>query len=188
MKNNQTVVEITLNHWDNEYQEVMSRFKASSKSSVKVSEIRRVQNPFLYQQYVVKRKEIEVKNGKDPQQWLWHGTYPDTVDKVINNGFNRGYCGRNGTRYGAGVYFAVNASYSAGYSRLDSDGLKHMFSVQVATGAHCVGNSSMNVLPPKHGAGSHVTYDSASDNLCNPEMYVIFHDSQAYPAYHIIFR
>ncbi|XP_062604640.1 protein mono-ADP-ribosyltransferase PARP14-like [Saccostrea cucullata] len=188
MTNNHTVLEITLNHWDNEYHDVMSKFMVSSKRTVSISEIRRVQNPYLYQQYVTKRKEIEVKNGKDPQKWLWHGTYPDTLDKIINNGFNRGYCGRNGTRYGAGVYFAVHASYSVGYCRPDSNGLKHMFSVQVATGDVCEGKSSMNVLPPKPGAGSHVTYDSASDNPFNPEMYVIFHDSQAYPTYHIIFR
>ncbi|XP_062601153.1 protein mono-ADP-ribosyltransferase PARP15-like [Saccostrea cucullata] len=188
MGNNQTVVEITLNYLDDEYEEVMSKFKATSTKTVSISEIRRVQNPYLYQQYVAKRKEIEVKNGKDPQQWLWHGTYPDTVDKVINNGFNRRYCGKNGTRFGAGVYFAVNASYSAGYCRPDFNGLKHMFCVQVATGDVCKGKSSMNVLPPKPGARSHVTYDSASDNPFNPEMYVIFHDSQAYPAYHIIFK
>ncbi|XP_062616540.1 protein mono-ADP-ribosyltransferase PARP15-like [Saccostrea cucullata] len=209
MKNHQTMVEITLKPGDNEYQLVMSKFKASSQGAVSVSEklyrklktqlsasyemsdiveIRRVQNPYLYQQYAAKRKEIQVKNKKDPEQWLWHGTYPETVDKVINNGFNRSYCGRHGTSYGAGVYFAVNASYSLGYCRADSNGHKHMFSVQVATGDACPGSSSMNVLPPKGGAGSHVTYDSASDNPSNPVMYVIFHDSQAYPAYHIIFK
>ncbi|XP_062604645.1 protein mono-ADP-ribosyltransferase PARP14-like [Saccostrea cucullata] len=209
MKNHQTMVEITLKPGDNEYKQVLSKFNASSQGSVSVSEklyrklktqlsasyeisdiveIRRVQNPYLYQQYAAKRKEIQVKNGKDPEQWLWHGTYPETVDKVINNGFNRSYCGRHGTSYGAGVYFAVNASYSLGYCKADSNGHKHMFSVQVATGDACRGNGAMNVLPPKAGAGSHVTYDSASDNPSNPVMYVIFHDSQAYPAYHIIFR
>ena len=63
-----------------------------------------------------------------------------------------------------------------------------MFSVQVATGDVCRGNSSMLVLPPKPGAGSHVTYDSASDIPSNPVMFVIFHDSQAYPTYHILFK
>ena len=63
-----------------------------------------------------------------------------------------------------------------------------MFSVQVATGDVCQGHGSLLVLPPKPGAGSHVTYDSASDNPANPVMFVIFHDSQAYPTYHIIFK
>lgn len=82
----------------------------------------------------------------------------------------------------------MSASYSLGYCRADSRGHKHMFSVQVATGDVCQGHGSMLVLPPKPGAGGHVTYDSASDNPSNPVMYVIFHDSQAYPAYHIIFQ
>lgn len=83
-----------------------------------------------------------------------------------------------GTSRGAGVYFAVHASYSLGFCSADSNGCKHMFSVQVATGD----------VPPKRGAGGHVTYDSASDNPSNPVIFVIFHDSQAYPAYHIILR
>lgn len=93
-----------------------------------------------------------------------------------------------GTSCGAGVYFAVHASFSLGYCSADSNGCKHMFSVQVATGDVCQGNSSLLVLPPKLGAGGHVTYDSASDNPSNPVIFVIFHDSQAYPAYHIILR
>ncbi|XP_061170810.1 protein mono-ADP-ribosyltransferase PARP14-like [Saccostrea echinata] len=188
MKSNQTLMEVKLNSGDAEYKQVLQRFQATSQGGVNVTEIRRVQNPFLYQQYAAKRKEIQVKNGKDPQQWLWHGTYPDTVDKIINNGFNRSYCGRHGTSCGAGVYFAVNASYSVGYCTADSRGLRHIFSVQVATGEVCQGSGSLNVLPQKPGAKSHETYDSASDNPSNPVMFVIFHDSQAYPAYHIIFK
>uniref|UniRef100_A0A8B8E811 Poly [ADP-ribose] polymerase n=1 Tax=Crassostrea virginica TaxID=6565 RepID=A0A8B8E811_CRAVI len=185
MKSDQTMMEVTLRQGDKEYNDVLSHFQTSAGGSVKVSEIRRVQNPSLYQQYAAKRKEISLRNGKDPEKWLWHGTHPDTVNKIINNGFNRSYCGRNGTSYGAGVYFAVNASYSLGYCCQDSKGLKHMFAVQVATGDTCQGGGYMQFLPPKHGAGSHVTYDSASDNPANPVMFVIFHDSQAYPTYHI---
>ncbi|XP_065925390.1 protein mono-ADP-ribosyltransferase PARP14 isoform X4 [Magallana gigas] len=209
MKSDQTMVEVKLSPHDKEYKDVLARFSATSGGSVSISEkivrklktqmsasyevkkiveIRRVQNPSLYQQYAAKRKEISIRNKRDPEKWLWHGTYPETVDKIINNGFNRSYCGKHGTSYGAGVYFAVNASYSLGYCSGDSRGHKHMFSVQVATGDACHGSGSLHVLPPKPGAGGHVTYDSATDNPSNPGMFVIFHDSQAYPAYHIIFQ
>nr|XP_034328119.1 protein mono-ADP-ribosyltransferase PARP14 isoform X2 [Crassostrea gigas] len=188
MTSDQTMVEVKLSPSDNEYKDVVARFTATSGGPVSISEIRRVQNPSLYQQYAAKRKEISTRNRKNPEQWLWHGTYPDTVKKIINNGFNRSYCGKHGTSCGAGVYFAVHASYSLGYCSADSNGCKHMFSVQVATGDVCQGNSSLLVLPPKLGAGGHVTYDSASDNPSNPVIFVIFHDSQAYPAYHIILR
>ena len=35
----------------------------------------------MYLQYAAKRKEISQRNGKNPEKWLWHGTYPDTVAK-----------------------------------------------------------------------------------------------------------
>ncbi|VDI09138.1 Hypothetical predicted protein [Mytilus galloprovincialis] len=149
--------------------------------------ISRVQNPTLYLQYAAKKKELYNKNGKNPERWLWHGTSADTVDKIITLGFNRSYCGKNGTAYGAGVYFAVNSSYSIGYCTSDTQGLKHMFSTQVLTGDACHGNGGMTVLPSKPGK-SLLTYDSASDNPSSPVMFIIFHDSQAYPTYHVFFK
>jgi poly [ADP-ribose] polymerase 10/14/15 len=93
-----------------------------------------------------------------------------------------------GTAYGNGVYFAVNAGYSIGYCGTgDHLGNMHMFSVQVLTGDACQGRSGMSVLPTKPGNGL-MTHDSASDNPSNPVMFVIFHDSQAYPTYHILFK
>ncbi|XP_062601152.1 protein mono-ADP-ribosyltransferase PARP14-like [Saccostrea cucullata] len=188
MKRKQVMVEVKLNSSEEEYKQVLQRFQATSQEDVTVTEIRRIQNPYLYQQYAAKRIEIQMKNGKDPEQWLWHAAYPHTVNKIISNGFKRQYCIRHGTWCGAGVYFAVNASYSVGYCRVDTQGLRHIFSVQVATDEVCQGSGSLNVLPQKPGAKSHETYDSASDNPSRPVMFVIFHDSQAYPAYHIILK
>ena len=59
-------------------------------------QIFRVQNPMFYLQYAAKRKELQNKNGRNPERWLWHGTAADTVDKIIHHGFNRSYCGKNG--------------------------------------------------------------------------------------------
>ena len=92
-----------------------------------------------------------------------------------------------GTAYGAGVYFATSSNYSIGYSSPDPSGTKHMFSAQVLIGDTCIGNSRMTVLPLKPG-NSHLTYDSATDNPTKPNMFIIFHDSQAYPTYHILFK
>jgi poly [ADP-ribose] polymerase 10/14/15 len=50
----------------------------------------------FYLQYAAKRKELQNKNGRNPERWLWHGTAADTVDKIIHHGFNRSYCGKNG--------------------------------------------------------------------------------------------
>ena len=41
---------------------------------------------------------------------LFHGCGPDVVDKILQQGFNRSFCGKNATFYGKGVYFARDAS------------------------------------------------------------------------------
>lgn len=92
-----------------------------------------------------------------------------------------------GTAYGAGVYFSPHASLSVQFCSQDSGGSKHIFSVQVLTGDMCQGRVGLKVLPTKPGKG-HMTYDSAADNPSNPSEIVIFHDSQAYPTYHIVFK
>ena len=42
----------------------------------------------------------------------FHGTEEGIVPKIIEQGFNRSFCGRNATFFGKGAYFARDASYS----------------------------------------------------------------------------
>ena len=95
------------------------------------------------------------------------------------------------TAYGAGVYFAVNASYSSSgtYSPPDANGDKHIFLGLVLTGEYTVGNSSLRVPPAKDPKKSDVIlFDSVVDNLNKPNMFVIFYDAQCYPEYLITFK
>ena len=41
------------------------------------------------------------------------GTNVEVVQKLMQQGFNRSFCGKNATVYGKGVYFARDAEYSA---------------------------------------------------------------------------
>jgi poly [ADP-ribose] polymerase 10/14/15 len=61
-------------------------------------QIERIQNRTLYQQYAAKKKAIEQqKSGiKSIERQLWHGTMETNIPSIINNGFNRSYCGVNG--------------------------------------------------------------------------------------------
>lgn len=61
-------------------------------------QILRVQNRHLYSQYKARQGALHEKNSRDSQQLLWHGTSEECVNKIINNGFDRSYCGRNGKR------------------------------------------------------------------------------------------
>lgn len=63
-----------------------------------------------------------------------------------------------------------------------------MFLASVAVGDTCKGHRDMQALPSPTGRPKHITYDSACDHPFNPTMYVIFHDTQAYPSYHITFE
>lgn len=93
--------------------------------------------------------------------------------------------------YGDGVYFAVRSAYSAGYAKADASGIKRMFQCKVLTGMFCHGAGGMRVLPDrkdKAADGRILKFDSAVDNLKDPNMYIVFSDRQAYPEYLIEYK
>ena len=96
------------------------------------------------------------------------------------------------TAFGDGVYFAVNASYSAGgtYSPPDqSTGNRHIFLARVLTGVYTKGKSGIKTPPAKDASKSAVDlYDSVVNDMNSPIMFVIFYDAQCYPEYLITFK
>ncbi|CAC5392793.1 unnamed protein product [Mytilus coruscus] len=108
--------------------------------------------------------------------------YKDVVDKFKH---------RSAALYGNGVYFAEYPSYSSmpHYAKPDQNNNKRVYLCKVLVGEYAKGERSMRVPPQKPGAsGSHILYDSVVDNQSSPEIFVIFHDTQAYPDYLIVFR
>ena len=89
------------------------------------------------------------------------------------------------TVYGQGVYFALNSALSVAdqYSPPNADGHKFVFVAKVLTGDFTLGCSSMKAAPLKESADIPLRYDSVTDNLSKPTMFVIFNDTQAYPEY-----
>lgn len=92
--------------------------------------------------------------------------------------------------YGKGTYFAVHANYSANdtYSKPDVNGKKHMYYVRVLTGVYTRGNASLLVPPLKNPQNSADQYDSVTDHVHNPTLFVIFYDHRSYPEYLITFK
>ncbi|KAK2899907.1 hypothetical protein Q8A73_013036 [Channa argus] len=146
-----------------EYRAVKEAFKRTVTKTV-------MKNIYLRRAYEALKKQISDKN------LLYHGTTQDNCDSIMKTGFNRSFAGQNATACGHGTYFAVNASYSL------------MFVARVLTGSYTVGQSTMKVPPPHNDQQPHDRYDSLVDKIDNPSMYVVFHDSQAYPDYLITFR
>ncbi|XP_054828835.1 protein mono-ADP-ribosyltransferase PARP14-like isoform X2 [Eublepharis macularius] len=172
-----------------EYQDVEKKFRATCQTQ-KIEKIERVQNPYLWQSYKVKKEEMDNKNGHgNNERVLFHGTPSSTIIPINQTGFNRSYAGKNAAMIGNGTYFAVDAKYSAQdtYSTPDGNGRKFMYLARVLTGEFCNGRRGQITPPPKNPGGFDL-YDSVTDNLANPSMFVIFYDAQAYPEYLITFR
>lgn len=64
-----------------------------------------------------------------------------------------------------------------------------MYMCKVLTGEYTNGNGGMRIPPPKPSpGGAHILYDCVVNNVRSPSMYIIFHDTQAYPEYMILFK
>jgi len=96
-------------------------------------------------------------------------------------------CFISGVKYGRGVYFARDASYSVEYAG-GGGGARYMYLARVLVGQYCAGNSSMIVPPPKNPYRPEILYESVVDNTGNPAIYVVFYDTQCYPEYLITFQ
>ncbi|KAK2862993.1 hypothetical protein Q5P01_002526 [Channa striata] len=179
---------VTLESSSAEYQTVKKDFRKTATNTI--VKIQRVQNLHLLRTYEMQKKHISALRSRAEEKLLYHGTTQENCDSIMHTGFNRSFAGQNGTSYGQGTYFAVKASYSANssYSRPAADGCHLMFVARVLTGSYTVGNSSMKVPPPLNSQQPHDRYDSLVDRIDKPSMFVVFHDSQAYPDYLITFK
>ena len=89
--------------------------------------------------------------------------------------------------YGKGAYFARDASYSAGYTKADSNGDQCMFLCSVLTGDYTLGNNSYKDCPSKDDPDdAALCYDSVVNDMEEPIMF-FFDNAQAYPKYLIRF-
>uniref|UniRef100_A0A3B4T7X2 Poly [ADP-ribose] polymerase n=1 Tax=Seriola dumerili TaxID=41447 RepID=A0A3B4T7X2_SERDU len=186
-------VELQLN--SQEYQDVAQGFLKTAKYNIQ--KIERVQNLYLWHAYTVCRQRILGKNGLAElgEKSLYHGTSAESCNCIERDRFDRSFAGAHGkdknlitAMYGKGVYFAVNADYSASrYSPPDTSGLRRLYVARVLTGRYTVGNSSMKAPPPR-GSDPTDCFDSLVNNQQQPSMFVIFHDDQAYPEYLITFN
>ena len=94
------------------------------------------------------------------------------------------------TMYGNGVYFALNASYSARstYSPPDGNGFRYMYLTRVLVGEYTDGRQGLLTPPAKSPSDPTDTYDSVVDQSANPGIFVVFYDWQCYPEYLITFQ
>lgn len=78
--------------------------------------------------------------------------------------------------------------YSArGYAKPDASGHKRMYLARVLVGDFTQGRSGL-ITPPNKGSGNATDlYDSVTDDVAKPTMFIVFSDNHAYPEYLITF-
>ena len=90
-----TVYTIPLPKNSSEYKDVASKFHATA-GGVNIQKIERIQNPHLYQGYMVRKQKMDKDVGRNSERQLFHGTDPENVSKINTQGFNRSLCGTHG--------------------------------------------------------------------------------------------
>ena len=90
-----TVHTVTLVPGSSEYQNVVSKFQAST-GGMHFPKIERVQNPHLYKQYMIRKQKMDKDNGGNNERQLFHGTYAENIRAINTQGFNRSFCGAHG--------------------------------------------------------------------------------------------
>ncbi|XP_059175484.1 protein mono-ADP-ribosyltransferase PARP15-like [Physella acuta] len=125
------------------------------------SYIERVQNKYLFQQYSIKKREIDKRNpGQNNERLLYHGTDFEAIKEINKFGFNRSYCGKN-----------------------DLDGLHRLCLARVLVGKSIETSKEVKYLPKRPDCDA--LYDSGKNS--SESIYVIFNDIQAYPEYMLTF-
>lgn len=172
-----------------EFQNVVKSFYETIQeyhSKIRIIQVEKLMNRLLYNQYKLKKASV-LQRATYPvvERTLYHGTSEQSVKEICVHGFNRSFCGKNATVYGQGVYFAVNSALSVQdqYSPPNADGHKFVFVSKVLTGDYTKGCHSMKTAPLKETGDIPIRYDSVTDDITKPSMFVIFNDTQAFPEY-----
>ncbi|KAK3583836.1 hypothetical protein CHS0354_022881 [Potamilus streckersoni] len=180
-----------------EFQKVESSFFASLPThEFHIMYICRVQNMELWMAYDGQKKSMKVSLERSGQtkevdeRNLFHGTDTlDTVQGICTNCFDFRVCGKHGTVYGKGSYFARDAKYSHSYTNSSNTAaVRYMFLAKVLVGEYTTGCPNYTRPPEKPGATAHQLFDSCVNNVDNPSIFVVFDLNQCYPEYLICYK
>uniref|UniRef100_A0A8C5E4S0 Poly [ADP-ribose] polymerase n=1 Tax=Gouania willdenowi TaxID=441366 RepID=A0A8C5E4S0_GOUWI len=177
---------IPLTNQSDEYQTVEKFTKNERLLNNDILSIKRIQNLDLWEFYCRKKIQLmkihQVKYIEERR--LFHGTSTENMDSICKYNFDLRLAGKNGHKYGKGIYFAKNASYADRYSRVGmlpgtswGFSTKVMFLARVIVGKFTLGHR--HFIKPDDGND----YQSSVDNMTDPHIFVIFDSYQIYPEY-----
>jgi len=134
---------------------------------------------------------VRTSLGSPAERLLWHGTSWQSLPNILRSGFNRAYCGKHGTRFGVGTYFATEPEYALRFC--DREAPSALLLASVLVGRYTRGVPGLveppllNDQEPKahrgdiRSAASVRRYDSTVDCCHAPRVFCVFRDFQALP-------
>lgn len=174
-----------------EWSDIEKRWKATMSCPIK--KVERIQNKWFWKAYSLCQVKLKTQNsGQDNEKWLFHGTKQTSPEQIYRSDKGFDFRFSNSGMWGNGIYFAVNASYSAKtYSFTQfMTGDKQIFLARVLTGdsKELPPDKSLKMPPLKDSCSDKITrYDSVKGNTGGSDIYVVYEHDKAYPAYLITF-
>uniref|UniRef100_A0A8D0LAQ1 Poly(ADP-ribose) polymerase family member 9 n=1 Tax=Sphenodon punctatus TaxID=8508 RepID=A0A8D0LAQ1_SPHPU len=159
--------------------------KQLEKAGLRVLKIEKIYNPVLESAFLRIKRNVEGKHaGRPICHRLYRRVPAQFCGLVCRSGFQRTYFPRQDQKYGAGIYFNKNLRNLVEDlgEKCEMDNLICVFEAEVVTGLYTKCKQSYIVAPSTH-EGDLKLYDSVVDDICNPEIFVIFNNEQALPQY-----
>ena len=147
--------------------------------------LERVQNDELWKRFYHARTTMEESKKEINEKYLFHGTGGQDPAVIINDekGFDFRYA-QEGSLWGTGVYFAVDASYSdrPRYVYTKPGGtLKQLLLAQVLTGKSYTSVYNRTLKMPPSG------FDTVNGISNNSRVYTVYDHEKTYPAFLITY-
>ena len=183
----------SVHHRSQEWEFVNGLMKQSLKK-FKVSKLQRIQNRQHWDKYTLEMKHMSKRNGGNVNEMcLFHGTRDVDPNMIIQSvrGIDFRYCRRDyQLRWGMGVYFAVNASYSDRYCHINNKGMKQVLLVKVLTGRSCDYDTKADhslTKPPPLPENRLMLHDTVTGSTNGSRVYIVYDHDRAYPIYFITY-
>ena len=156
---------------DPEYDKISTFFRETYPNSCIVW-VEKIDNPDLLSNYEEYKKTIPEPNEK----LLFHGTTEPNARKIIHLGFDPSL--NKAFAYGKGVYFSKRSIYSRDFSMPSKDELAFMLLCSVVIGKVTKGSRGEKI--PKD-------YNSFTNSIKNPDMYIVNRREAIMPRYLVAF-
>lgn len=176
---NETSHAVALCKGTSEYDRILGRFKETFSLKVNILEVRQVQNKILFQQYSARHSYDNSEERK-----LWQGTSTNCVDHINMYGFDSHYAEQHVSNNKLILLVSADEAFKS------AGPLQQMaiYLCDVLIGKYTKETPSSKIWPKKTKSGSRgwKYYDSVVDNVENPTRFVVYSESQVYPAYYIV--